>query len=519
LLGKRHESAQLAIWALATFWLLQILAAGRVANAMEAPTVRSSYSVHDITLGTRILLNDNAYREYKCTPSQQFDGFTWCTKEQPGTEARGNFEALYSLLHSKNGTVVYINRFQTPAYWGATEVNDDIERYSLRIGQRPQINLMPVRSDSLKGTIAVWGQVSLQRLDQNSIAALAKGKAIKRGLLVDFTGDFTRSAREGLPIYSISGGPGFIWAASYDDKGRGTLRFCAVDASAYSTNSDSTIVAPTSSNPIPVPRDTQKGQAEEKATVLGYAENDPASLASHQRLRDELFKDLKANTTKYTFDYVVIDLPAGTVPGINVSVPVSHVRYSDTVFFAFDRYSLEPSAQAAVTDFANTMMKDKSYKSVIVVGHTDAIGTEEYNYTLSKNRAAAVAVALRTDGILDRFLGIVPMGKDQPRTTNSTQEGRALNRRVEFFISDIPAATKIAIEHVKYNPCYRNDNEPAAKCDGGPTSVPILPASGEGRPIAIVDLSRSALPSAPRAVREPLPNVQLERPSIKELQQ
>jgi hypothetical protein len=71
----------------------------------------------------------------------------------------------------------------------------------------------------------------LEQLDQDSIRTLAEGKSPKKGLLLDFIGNFARSAREGLPIYRIGGGAGFIWTASFEQKGRGNLRFTAVDAS------------------------------------------------------------------------------------------------------------------------------------------------------------------------------------------------------------------------------------------------------------------------------------------------
>ncbi len=429
----------------------------------------------------------------------------------------------FSILHAADGTVVYVNRFQAPAYWSPSEVNDDIQRYSRKVGAQPRITEMPMHPGLPKGTLAVWGQVALQILEQESLNDLAVGKSIKDGLLVDFIGDFSRSAREGLPVYRISGGPGFIWVASYGETGQGTLRFCAVDASAYSTPRNEKTPPPTASIVrLPSPQQSEIATSEQEAVMLAYADVSAATLQKDQIIRDALFKDLKASATKYTFDYVVITLPPGTIPGINVPVPVSHIRYSDTVFFAFDRYSLEPPAEAAVLDFAKTLMKDKSYRSIIVVGHTDAIGTDEYNNNLSKNRAAAVAIALRTAGIIDKFLGIVPMGRAQPRTTNSTPEGRALNRRVEFFISDVRGAPEKAIQQIKYDPCYRNDNEPnnntAPDCAGGPTTVPVLPASGEGRPLATLDLSRSALPSNPHRSRDPLPNEILKRPSVKELQ-
>jgi hypothetical protein len=70
---------------------------------------------------------------------------------------------------------------------------------------------------------------------------------------------------------------------------------------------------------------------------------DALEISKHQAVRDSLFKNLKTATTQYTFDYLVIYLAPGTLPGVDVRVPVSHIRFRSTVFFAFDRYSLEPS--------------------------------------------------------------------------------------------------------------------------------------------------------------------------------
>jgi hypothetical protein len=71
-------------------------------------------------------------------------------------------------------------------------------------------------------------------LDSESMKIVADGKSPKKGMLIDCIGDFTRSVKEGLPVYRISGGAGFVWVASYDERGRGTLRFAAVDASRLS---------------------------------------------------------------------------------------------------------------------------------------------------------------------------------------------------------------------------------------------------------------------------------------------
>jgi hypothetical protein len=91
---------------------------------------------------------------------------------------------------------------------------------------------MPRRSGTSDAVLAVWGKVELEPLDDDSVRTLAQGRSPRKGLLIDFISDFTRSAQEGVPIYRIIGGAGFVWAASFDQRGRGSLRFAAVDASA-----------------------------------------------------------------------------------------------------------------------------------------------------------------------------------------------------------------------------------------------------------------------------------------------
>src|SRR5262249_40422108 len=137
------------------------------------------------------------------------------------------------ILHSPDGVAVYVNRYQEPAFFGASEADDDIQRYSRKFGESPRITRMPHRAGFPTGILASWGKVELEPLDNDSIKALTEGwRPTTKGYFIDFVGDFKRSAKEGLPIYRLSGGAGFVWVASYGRKGRGTLRFLAVDASA-----------------------------------------------------------------------------------------------------------------------------------------------------------------------------------------------------------------------------------------------------------------------------------------------
>ena len=171
------------------------------AIAQTAPTTSgqiSAYSVDGLALGARGQSSNSGYREYKCSPSDQFDGFMWCQKARQQKERRGNYSVTYSLLHSRDGKIVYVNRFQAPAFFGPNEAEGDIQRYSRKLGESARITRMPHRSGVPDGILAAWGNVKLEPLDSASIAVLGKGGSPKKGYIVDFIGDFARSAKEGL---------------------------------------------------------------------------------------------------------------------------------------------------------------------------------------------------------------------------------------------------------------------------------------------------------------------------------
>jgi hypothetical protein len=71
-----------------------------------------AYGVAGLTLGSRIQFGSPEYRQYSCNPSDQFDGFTWCQRVTKENERRGAFTATYSVLHSRDGTIVYLTDFR-----------------------------------------------------------------------------------------------------------------------------------------------------------------------------------------------------------------------------------------------------------------------------------------------------------------------------------------------------------------------------------------------------------------------
>jgi hypothetical protein len=129
-----------------------------------------------------------------------------------------------------------LNRFLEPAFFNAGEVDNDIERLSGKFGEPTTQRIgMPRGVAAVDGLIATWGRVTLESLDSTAINEWAAGRSPPKGILIDFIGNFSNSARWGLPIYRVSGGPGFVWAASFNPQGRGTLRFFAIDPGALLT--------------------------------------------------------------------------------------------------------------------------------------------------------------------------------------------------------------------------------------------------------------------------------------------
>lgn len=189
----------------------------------------TEYAVDGIEVGTPLSFKSASYREYRCRPSEQFNGLTWCLKARSEREQRGT--TTFSLLHSGDGTVSYLNRAQELRSFNPRKAEVEIERYSRTLDETPHILKMPRQNGVPDAMIAVWGKVTLEQLDQESIKILANGKSPKKGLLIDFLANFVRSAKEGLPIFRIEGGPGLVWAVRFDQKGGGTVRLAAVDGS------------------------------------------------------------------------------------------------------------------------------------------------------------------------------------------------------------------------------------------------------------------------------------------------
>ncbi len=105
------------------------------------------------------------------------------------------------------------------------------------------------------------------------------------------------------------------------------------------------------------------------------------------------------------------------------------------VLFSFGKTDLLPGAMNTIDKLAK-FLAEYPKKTVLVEGHTDNIGSEEYNQTLSERRALAVKDALIQVGVDASRIDTVGLGESSPITDNSTEAGRLKNRRVEIVIRD-----------------------------------------------------------------------------------
>ena len=111
------------------------------------------------------------------------------------------------------------------------------------------------------------------------------------------------------------------------------------------------------------------------------------------------------------------------------------ISLSADVLFDFDKAEIKPEFTAEVDAAAELLLANPDV-TVRIDGHTDSIGTEEYNQGLSERRAEAVAAYLEAAGVSRDRMTVAGFGETQPVASNDTAEGRALNRRVEIDLID-----------------------------------------------------------------------------------
>jgi chemotaxis protein MotB len=185
---------------------------------------------------------------------------------------------------------------------------------------------------------------------------------------------------------------------------------------------------------------SKKGVSEGgKGVLIGEKDNvpepigHPTSKKSMQEISNDIQKSLKSVIAKGLISVKV------TSAGIVLTLP-------EKLLFESGKAEVQPEGNTVLDSLAN-VLQNLSYQ-ITVDGHTDNIPIRtfrfESNWHLSVARALNVGYSMMMKGVPESYMIIRGLGAERPIAENSSQEGRALNRRVEIMISELPteAASK-----------------------------------------------------------------------------
>jgi outer membrane protein OmpA-like peptidoglycan-associated protein len=124
-----------------------------------------------------------------------------------------------------------------------------------------------------------------------------------------------------------------------------------------------------------------------------------------------------------------------TVPGAEV-IPAGEgiiVKFDSGLLFEFGKASLSAEAKQNINNLASSLNKYPN-TNIMVIGHTDNVGSDPFNMNLSRDRAASVKTYAMVQGVNSGRLKTEGKGETEPIASNDTDAGRAQNRRVEIVI-------------------------------------------------------------------------------------
>jgi outer membrane protein OmpA-like peptidoglycan-associated protein len=136
-----------------------------------------------------------------------------------------------------------------------------------------------------------------------------------------------------------------------------------------------------------------------------------------------------------------------TARGLIVSMP--------DVLFDFNKYTLKPEAREKLAKISGIVLAYPDLK-LDVEGHTDSIGSDDYNQKLSEERASTVRGYLVSQGLKPDNISSVGLGKANPVADNATAQGRQRNRRVEMVVSGDVIGTQIGAPGITLEPSAQN---------------------------------------------------------------
>lgn len=170
----------------------------------------------------------------------------------------------------------------------------------------------------------------------------------------------------------------------------------------------------------------EKGTAERQAVLIQARERE-AQRSAQQAQRSSVDAQTAEARAK-ALERELTDLKAKkTDRGLVVTL--------GDVLFETAKATLKPGAYTTI-DRLSTVLNEDRERKVLIEGHTDSVGSDEYNQGLSERRAAAVQAALFERGVAASQISTIGKGETTPVASNDDAAGRQQNRRVELVFQD-----------------------------------------------------------------------------------
>jgi len=160
----------------------------------------------------------------------------------------------------------------------------------------------------------------------------------------------------------------------------------------------------------------QTGSTTRGAIIGAVVGGTVGAIIGHQM--DQQAKELQQN------------IPGATVARVGEGIAVT---FASGLLYDFDSDVVRTESAQNLRNLAASLSKYPN-TDVLIVGHTDAVGTSEYNQGLSQRRATSASNYLASQGVSATRLRALGRGETEPLATNDTERGRQLNRRVEIAI-------------------------------------------------------------------------------------
>ncbi|MGE0644493.1 MAG: OmpA family protein [Nitrospira sp.] len=177
----------------------------------------------------------------------------------------------------------------------------------------------------------------------------------------------------------------------------------------------------------------EQSRAEEEAARIREEQDKLAALEAEQARAEQAERELARLRTEHEQSREELTATLSRLAKVREESRGVVVTLPGNIYFNFNKADVKPAMQLQLTKIAQALTAVPD-QTLLIEGHTDSIGSNEYNLSLSESRAQSVQKILLDGGIAAERMEIKGYGESKPIADNDTPSGQAQNRRVEIVL-------------------------------------------------------------------------------------